>query len=485
LNLLILGIDLGTSGVKVGVLDLSTLRLGHVAYRAYDNTPEQDPDVLSKSTFDALQETVSTLQDKNHVCAIGLTGQMHGAVLYDRAGAIIPPVINWQDRKFSSENIVEKIKAIIGPVGPQDTGIDMASGLTGAILLGIKENRPDLFARIDKFVLPTDFVRAKLLGRLDPFTDRTNAFSTGLFNTRQSRWHDQIIRDLGLPLAIFPEVCQASQIAGELHADIAGRLGLGKSIPVVVGGGDNQISMLGSGLTSPASALLLNIGTAAQISLVTSEYVRVPGVDTRSFFGGAFALVGASLAGGGSYQWLRESIQAERGVQITYTEMDRLAASVPPGAEGLVFCPGPTREKPQRKMGFFGNRLYQHSVGHQARAVMEGVLLDLYELYLRMRAYNSCEFMVGAGKALQNSQIWPQIAADIFGKPLHITHFENALLGAALTAAVGIGELENLDAGVASLNFDQQFRPQPEYADRYQDELVNHWRSVLGLMLYF
>jgi xylulokinase len=485
LSSLILGIDLGTSGVKVGVLNLATMGLGHVAYRPYDNTPEQDPDVLFEKTFEALQESISNLRDKGKIGAIGLTGQMHGAVLYDQAGEIISPLINWQDRKYSSDLIVDKIKSIIGPAGSQDTGIDMASGLTGAILFGLKKNHPELFTRIHKFVLPTDFIRSKLLGRLDPVTDQTNAFSTGLFNTRQSKWHQKIIRKLDLPLAIFPEVRQATDVAGELHADIADRLGLGISIPVVVGGGDNQVSMLGSGLTNPDSPMLLNIGTAAQISLITSEYMRLPGVDTRSFFGGAFALVGASLAGGGSYQWLRESIQAERGLQLTYAEMDHMAAQVPSGADGLVFCPGPTRARPQREMGFLGNHVHLSSIGHRARAVMEGVLLDLYELYLGMRTYNNCEIMVGAGKGLQRSSIWSQIAADIFGKPLRITHFENALFGAALTAAVGIGALESLKAGVDSIQYDQQILPKSEKAAQYQDEVIAYWRAVLGLMLYF
>ena len=249
-----------------------------------------------------------------------------------------------------------------------------------------------------------------------------------------------------------------------------------------MGGGDNQMSMLGSGITSTASPLLLNIGTAAQISLVTSEYVRLPSVDTRSFFGGVYALVGASLSGGGSYQWLRKSIQAERGVQITYTEMDRLAASVPPGADGLVFCPGPTRDRPERKMGFIGNRLHQSSIGHQAKAVMEGVLFDLYQLFAGVDAFNTHAFVVGAGKALQNSAIWPQIAADIFGKPLRITHFENALFGAALMAAVGVGALENLEDGVGSIQYDQHILPQAEKAAQYQDEIIDRWRAVLGLV---
>jgi gluconokinase len=131
-------------------------------------------------------------------------------------------------------------------------------------------------------------------------------------------------------------------------------------------------------------------------------------------------------------------------------------------------------------MGFFGNRLHQRSVGHRARALMEGVLLDLYELYLGMRDYNHCEIMVGAGKALQNSKIWSQIAADIFGKPHHITHFENALLGAAFTAAVGIGALENLEAGVGSIQYGQHILPRAGQAARYQDEVFEFRRSILG-----
>ena len=185
---LVLGIDVGTSGVKVGVLDLDSLELLSVSMRDHDNAPHQDTVALFEATLDALKDAVSAVRKGRQISAIGLSGQMHGAVLYNQAGEIIHPLINWQDREYSSDLVVQKVRSIIGPAGADDTGIEMASGLTGTVLLGIKENYPDLFASIDTFVLPADFIRGKLLGRLDHSTDPTNAFGTGLFNTREACW---------------------------------------------------------------------------------------------------------------------------------------------------------------------------------------------------------------------------------------------------------------------------------------------------------
>jgi len=153
-----------------------------------------------------------------------------------------------------------------------------------------------------------------------------------------------------------------------------------------------------------------------------------------------------------------------------------LASQVSPGADGLVFCPGPTRTDPDRQMGFYGNCEYESSIGHRARAVMEGVILDLYELYLRIQLHDVNEIMVGAGKGLQKSKIWPQITADIFGKPIRITNFENALYGAALMAAVGVGVLPDIDSGIRAIQYDRQVHPCSENSAQYQDEVINHWR---------
>ena len=471
----ILGIDLGTSGVKVGLLNLSTLKLGHIVIREYDNSPEQNPDLLFNLTLEALKQSVDSLGIGKNIKAIGLTGQMHGAILCDESGDIISPLINWKDRKYSGELVVRKMKQVVGTEEYDDLGIDFASGLTGAILFGIKENYPDLFARIKSFVLPTDFIRGKLLGGLDYATDQTNAFGTGLFNTKESRWHEEIIRKLGLSLGLFPEVHQTSDIAGYLSREIASMLSLEKLVPIVFGGGDNQMSMLGSGLISHNSPILINIGTAAQISMVITDYIKFPGLDTRCYFDNSFALVRASLAGGGCYKWLREEIQKKDNIDITYFEMDKLASDVPPGADGLVFCPGPSRIMPRRKKRSSKSK----SFIHRARAVMDGVIMELIDSYQEYMTTNTNEIMVGAGNGLQNSRIWTQITADIFKKPLCITNFKNAIMGAAIMGASGVGLLENMDDISRLIKYEEPVLPNSDFAEKYQDKILSYWNSTV------
>ncbi len=476
----VLGIDLGTSGVKAGLLDLSTLKLEFVSMRGYAGAPEQDSEVLWEQTIEVVKEAVNFLGGHGQIGAIGLSGQMHGAVLFDGHDELIGPIITWKDRKWSSNEIVGKIRLSMGNRAFEELGTDISNGYTGAILFGMKENDPELFHRIAQFVLPVDFLRGKLMGGKSYATDPTNAFGTGLFNTKFNCWHAELIGKLQLPFSIFPEVHETSHIAGGIAEWVARATGLEKKLPVVYGGGDNQMSMLGSGLTSPDSPLLINVGTAAQISKVIATFQRHPGIDTRSYFQGAYALVGASLAGGGSYQWLREKINESEGEGIDYPEMDQRASEVPPGADGLVFCSGPTRQNLQRRRGFHGNTARLDSIGHRARAVMEGVLMDLYEWYEILGIDDRFDFIVGAGKGLQKSWVWSQISADMLGKPVRVTNFENAVFGAALTAALGIGVFDNLDEPARLVLYTGETRPEPARVKFYRDEFVQYWRSEVG-----
>ena len=476
----VLGIDLGTSGVKAGLVNLATLKLECVAERSYIDDAEQDPEILWEKTLEATREAVYLLGGRGNVRAIGLTGQMHGTVLYDAGGNLIGPLINWKDQKWSSKAIIQKMKLAMGDRAYDELGTDISSGYSGAILFGIKEYDPDLFQRISHFVLPTDFLRKKLLQKNSYVTDPTNAFGTGLFNTRLNRWHAELIRKFQLPFNIFPQVHPASHKAGSLSDQVADLVGLKGRIPVIYGGGDNQMSMLGSGLAGPDSPILINVGTAGQISKVIKNFDRYPGMDTRNFFNGAYAAVGASLGGGCSYRWLREQIIQAEGTDIAYSKMDELAAQAPPGADGLVFCTGPTRQNNERRRGFCGNTAKLQSIPHRARAVMEGVLMDLYDSYEILKNDDLCAFFVGGGKCLQKSRVWSQIAADLFGKPLRITGFENAVFGAAILAAYGLGSMQNLEKSVHAIGYATDMAPDPNYSKFYRDEFVNDWRTMVG-----
>jgi xylulokinase len=474
-----LGIDIGTSGVKAGLLNLNTMKLEYIAMRTYDSANLQETEVIWEKTVEVIRESSNNLGNAV-IKSIGLSGQMHGIVLYDSFGKVIGPLINWQDgrcneplKKYNDKNTLEIMMEILGGKDFEDLGIDvMASGFFGATLFHIKDNEPELFNSIKHAVLPADFIREKMLCTKYYSTDQTNAFSTGLFNTRLNKWHSEFIEKLGLPVKLFPEVRNTSDIAGYLPEKTAEILSLQKGIPVVFGGGDNQMSILGSGLLKEGSPLLINIGTGAQISKVISEYTKYSGVDTRSYFEGLFALVGAGVGGGRNYEWLKEEIFITDGTKITYKEMDKLASEVEPGAEGLNF-----RMKSRRNInqttGFYGNMEVIHSIGHKARAVMEGVLTGLYQLSPALLKEDKNKFLVGAGKGLQKSKVWSQIAADFFGKSLKLTDFENAVWGAAVMAAKGSGAIDNLENAVSKIEYRQEILPDPVNFKKYE-KIRNH-----------
>jgi xylulokinase len=476
----VLGIDLGTSGVKAGLVELVTLKLEYVTARCYPDDAGQDLEKLWEKTVESIRTVLDQLSGQGSVSAIGLTGQMHGAVLYDAVGSPIGPIINWKDQKWSSEAVIQNMKRALGGRIYNELGTDISSGYSGAVLFGIKEKEPDLFSRIAHFVLPTDFLRGKLLEKNDYATDQTNAFGTGLFNTELNCWHEELIRKFQLPFRIFPQVHLASQQAGEISNRVADFIGLKRNIPIIFGGGDNQVSMLGSGLVAPDSPVLVNIGTAAQISKVIAKFERCPGMDTRPFFNNTFAHVGASLGGGTSYAWLREQIIQAEGMDLDFSKMDEQAANAPPGADGLVFSTGPTRQKPGRRKGFFGNTARLDSISHRAKAVMEGVLMDLFDSYEIIKNNDRSDYFVAGGKGLQKSRVWSQVAADLFGKPVRISGSENAVLGAALMAAYGIGSLNNLNELARAVGYAAELPPDSTNAKFYRDEFVNMWRAEVG-----
>jgi xylulokinase len=472
----IMGVDAGTSSVKAGLLNLSNYKLEYCIKEFYDNAPTQDPELIWKKTVDAIIKSAANLNKNDHIKAIGLSGQMHGTVLYDSEGNLLGPLINWQDgrcnkplKKYNGRTTVEVIEEILGSNNMADLGINkMASGFLGPTLFYLKENDKKLFNKIRHAVFPLDFIRGKLLEKNDYNTDQTNAFGSGLFNTRLNKWHNEFITKLGLPLDVLPEVHYTTEIAGYLPEKISAATCLEKGIPVIYGGGDSQVGILGSGAASDNFPVLINIGTAAQISQVTTRFKKIDGIDTRSFFNGFYCMVGATLGGGKSYEWLRDKINQNEH-KLNYSEMDYLALKVNPGSDGLNFKTGPSRENIKRKKGFYGKLGYNSSIGHKSRAVMEGVLIDLFKFY---RLFNVCEhndFIIGAGDGILKSKVWAQIASDLFSKKIKFSNYENCVFGSTLLAAYAVGLIKN---------FDEVFNL-VDYSEILPDESNSAWYKAL------
>ncbi len=468
----ILGIDLGTQSVKAGLLCVETMRLEHLVSCGYPGAPLQEPEVLWRGTVDAIRQITASAPDPE-IAGIGISGQMHGTVLYDVQDNIIGPVINWQDERgneahdaFDGASAVEYMNSLIDEEDARELGVDvLASGFTGVTLFHIMKTDRELFDRTAHVLLPTDFLRRRLTGGGDYVTDPTNAFSTGLFNTMRNRWSSEVIDALGLPPAILPKVVPTDEVTGGVHPGAAAATGLAPGTPVICGGGDNQMCMIGSGVFDTASPIMLNIGTSGQFCAVTGSYKKIAGIDTRSFINGLFAYVGAGLTGGMAYTWLRDSLLDDirrLGLELDggnnlYAVLDTLAAGVDSGCDGLEFSPllRGTRRNPSLRASFSGISLNNFSLGHRARAVMEGVVTELYGFYKLCGELRTAS-ITGAGNGLVESCLWRSITARVFELPLNVMDFENAVYGAALVAAQGLGL-----AGIEDGRFDFSFSCDP------------------------
>jgi xylulokinase len=435
-----LGVDVGTTNAKAGIFDLESGQIDHLVSRAYAHGKHVD----CRQIWASIKEAVLCLFEKaGHGCpvkAIGLSGQMHGSVFWDKDKKFFKEIINWQDQradipleKYGGKTTVDRINEKMSAIQRHDLGIDrIPSGYMLSTLFYLKENEKDFFDGIRYVSLPTDLIRASFLGGFDGRTDRTNAASSGIFDVKRLVWHKELLELLQLPQSLLPQVCKTSDIAGFTSAEANHLFGFKKSIPVIVGGGDNQLSIYGSGVDFFHAKTLLNIGTGSQISKIVKKYQKIKGIETRCYLDDDYILVGASLGGGTSY----DKLQKELG--ISFQEMDNLACTAEPGANGLRYSTGPTRLDPKRKEGFYGRAGSAGSVPLRCRAVMEGVLSDLFRYYTDIGGEEDGH-IIASGGGFINSSIWPQIAADMFDKKIWVTTFESTILGSALLAARSVG----------------------------------------------
>jgi len=279
------GIDLGTSSLKVIVLD----RAHEV--RASASVPltvaqpqrlwrEQDPAQWWAACQQALQAalTAAAAQDipAASIEAIGLTGQMHGATLLDAQAGVLRPAILWNDGRAHQE-CVELERRV--PTSRQITGNLMMPGFTAPKLLWLAQHEPDLFKRIDKVLLPKDYLRWCLSG--DFASDMSDAAGTMWLDVASRVWSDEMLQATGLTRAHMPWLHEGPQVTGRLRDEVARRFGL-NPVPVVAGAGDNAAGALGVGVVQPGQAML-SLGTSGVYFVATDGYRANPAQAVHSF----------------------------------------------------------------------------------------------------------------------------------------------------------------------------------------------------------
>jgi glycerol kinase len=448
--------------------------LGHV---------EHDPEAIWQSQLATARQV---LADARHtakdVAAIGITNQRETTVLWEKAtGKPVANAIVWQSR--ISAPICERLKgAGHEPLFRERTGLLLDPYFSGTKIAHLLESTPGLKARAERgeilFGTVDSFLIWRLTGGKRHVTDVSNASRTLLFNIKTLAWDDELLKLLGVPRAMLPEVCPSSQVYGETDESI-----FGGKIPIAGCAGDQQAATFGQACFEPGSAkntygtgcfMLLNIGhepRASQHKLLTTVGWQIGGKTT-------YCLEGAVFIAGAVVQWLRDGL----GVIKSSVDVERLAASVA-SSEGVVVVPafvglGAPHWDPYARGAIFG-LTRGTTAAHIARAAVESMAWQSKDLLEAMRADAGLPLAmlkVDGGASVNNDLM--QFQADILSATVRRPVVaETTALGAAYLAGLAVGYWQDLADVARNWALDREFKPQMDAAER--EQRYRQWKEAV------
>lgn len=480
-----LGIDVGTTGCKVVLVDEEGVLLGRVVeeyplYTPRPNWAEQNPGDWWQGTQKALEKiiAVSKINPKD-VAGIGLTGQMHGSVFLDKEGNVLRPAILWCDQRTALE--CQQITEIVGWERIMRINCNpVLAGFTAPKIQWVKNNEPQVYQKIDKVLLPKDYIRFCLTK--DFATDVSDASGTSLFDVPQRKWSEELISTLGYEMSWFPPSFESPEVTGYLKPELAQRFGFRENVTVVAGGGDNAAGAIGTGIVTEG-LVSASLGTSGVVFAFSSE-VKVDMKGRVHTFchavPGKWHVMGVMLSAGGSLRWFRDVLGLEEknlasllGVD-TYELLSQEAEKALPGSEGLIFLPYLTGERtphadPYARGVFFGITL-KHRKNELVRAVMEGVtfgMRDSFEIITEMGIPIREVRAIGGGA---RSSLWRKIQAAVYKVPLSLLLVdEGPAFGAALLAGVGNRAFRSVEeACQKAVRVVERIDPDPELVESYE-----------------
>lgn len=487
----LLGIDLGTSSVRVILIDKNAKIYGIAGMEYPISVPkkdwaEQDPELWWKATRDTIQKVLLDVNvNPCDIKGIGLSGQMHGTVFMGRNNLPLRPAIIWPDNR--SANQCNKLNETIGSAEIYNiVGLPTATGFMAPSVMWVKDHEPEVIKNTVKLLLPKDYIRFKLTGKMA--TDYTDATGTLFLDIISRKWSERVVQATEINFNILPELLDSSAIAGEVTHRAAQESGLIPGIPVITGGGDQAIGAMGCGLVKDGMSAS-TIGTGGQLNVCVSKPFFDPGRRTHTLchvIKNKWILMGAVLSAGLSLRWFRDNFVLESGKQSagnTYKIFDKEAEKVPPGSNGLLFLPylsgDRTPHMDTNARGAFIGLTLQHGKGHLVRSIMEGVgfaMMDSFQIFKQLGVKIESMLCSGGGA---RSALWRQIQADIYGMSVKtVSNEEHSSFGAALLAGVGVDIFRNIgEACQKSVSYIDTTYPIPENVEIYQ-ELYETYHSL-------
>jgi xylulokinase len=459
-----LGIDLGTGGCKITVIDLK----GNIIAEGKKEYPtshprllysEQNPQDWINAFIDALNIIKNIHKiDIKKIQAISLDASTHNAVLLDEKMKIIRPTIMWTDQRSTKE--VSYLENLMGDEVFKTCYQKISTTWTLPQLLWIKNNEPDNYRKISKIMFVKDYLRYFLTGSWE--TDYIDAQGTLLFDMESQDWAEDICKAIDLNINTLPPLFKPTDISGKVVKKAAELTGLKEGTPVVIGTSDSAIEDYAAGAIEPGQCIL-KLATAGNVNIMTDRPYPNPLTLTYSHvIPGMWYTVSATNTAASAMRWFRDNFCYEEVYKSSLTNdnafnlIEEEVASIPAGSEGLIFNPYLLGERapywdPFLRASFIGATM-AHSRSHFLRALMEGVtfsLKDCYRVIEDMQLKVNEFIIIGGGS---KGDIWSQIVCDIFGSKIIKPQVSDASYGSALLAMVGIGVFNNLKVAIHECN---------------------------------
>ena len=466
-----LGVDIGTSSCRVVIL-LDDLTIAGELRHDYDlecprpGQAEQDVEEITRIVLELIEQGLSRCRSRGFtVRALGIAAAICNMVCLDKDGRPLMKAWTWADLR--SHKQAEYLKATYGRKFYFRTGCPFHPMYWPARLLYIKENLPEVFKNTRYIVSLKDYIIYRLTGRR--VADLSLASATGLLNIHTLGWDDELLRVLGVAPEMLWEPVEPTAVIGRL--DRGGEGGDGAGPLLVAGASDGALSNVGCGALAPG-VMALMIGSSGAMRVATAAPLLSSDNATWCYYlGDQLRLTGGSTNNGGNVlKWFRHNIMDDR---LDYQTMSTLAATVPPGCEGLFFLPFLAGERcPHWRSGargVFHGLTLTHTKAHVVRAMMEGVAFQMYSVFTSLQKLVGPPGEIRVGGGVVQSPVWLGILADLFDQPLLIPRYnEGSAVGAAILSMRARYEQKTLADIGRLVPIERIIEPDEERAQQYR-----------------
>ena len=498
----IINIDIGTGSGRTIAFDTSGKP---VAVSQREWLPKQDPRFPGAQDFDTeeawtllsdcLKDVVRKLEtSKYKIAAVTSTAMREGMVLYDKAGDVIWACSNVDGR--ATEEAAEMVRKGLAE-RIYETGGDWLSIISPPRFWWIRSHMPEVYERIDRVNMLSDWALYKLSGEL--ITDPSIGSSSGIFDLRKRDWARDLIPEIGLPKDIYPPVVESGTKIGVVTKAASKQTGILAGTPVVAGGADTQMALVGAGSVKAGDYTVCG-GTFWQTTVLSDVPIFDPEKRPRTLchaVPGQWMTEGIGFYHGFTMRWFRDGFcdaereeAKKRGVDA-YAVMEERASEIPPGSNGVqgifsnIMEAKRWRHAPPSFVGF--NMLDARGTGKAAciRAIEENaafVTKGHLDILVELTGKSPKELVFAGGAA--KGKLWPQIVADVTNCSVRIPLVkETTSLGGAIAAFTAIGAYSSWsEAASAMVRWERKVEPNPSAADQYKS-LYARWRTVYAEML--